>query len=103
MSVLWHREAVGGLWEEMGRLQFDFLVEQGLQPHHKFLDIGCGSMRGGRHFIAHLDPGNYFGVDREAKLLSSGKTELAAQGLLERNQSSPRSPTSTSAAWDDAI
>ena len=55
MSVLWHREAVGGLWDEMGRLQFDFLVAQGLQPHHKMLDIGCGSMRGGRHFVNHLE------------------------------------------------
>ena len=84
MSVLAHREAVGGLWEEMGRLQFDFLVGQGLQPHHKLLDIGCGSMRGGRHFVAHLDPGNYFGVDRDAMLLSAGKSGLAAQGLLAR-------------------
>ncbi len=42
--------AVGGMWEEIGRLQFVFLVEKGLQPHHEMLDIGCGTLRGGRHF-----------------------------------------------------
>ena len=85
MSALWHREAVGGLWDEMGRHQFDFLVGHGLRPHHKLLDVGCGSMRGGRYFIAHLNQGNYFGVDREEALLSAGKSELAAQGLLDKN------------------
>ena len=29
MNQVWHREAVGGLWKEMGRLQFDFLANQG--------------------------------------------------------------------------
>jgi len=27
-----HRELVGGLWDEVGRLQLDFLVREGLQP-----------------------------------------------------------------------
>ena len=35
MNQVWHREAVGGLWEEMGRLQFDFVANQGLKPDHK--------------------------------------------------------------------
>ena len=52
MNQVWHREAVGGLWEEMRRLQFDFLANQGLKPDHKLLDIGCGSMRGGVHFVS---------------------------------------------------
>lgn len=42
-----HRIAVGGMWDEIGKLQFEFMVKQGLKPHHKFLDIGCGSLRGG--------------------------------------------------------
>ena len=43
-----HREFVGGIWEVMGKLQFDFLVKQGLRPNHVFLDIACGSLRAGR-------------------------------------------------------
>jgi len=42
-----HRQAIGGLWEEMGKLQFDYLISQKLMPHHQFLDVGCGSLRGG--------------------------------------------------------
>ena len=42
-----HRDSVGGLWDEVGQLQVDFLVSRGLMQHHKLLDIGCGSLRGG--------------------------------------------------------
>jgi SAM-dependent methyltransferase len=69
---LWHRKAVGGLWDEIGRLQFDYLVSQGLEPHHRLLDVGCGSLRGGVHFIAYLDPDRYSGVDQSAELIDAG-------------------------------
>ena len=39
--------AIGGLWDQMGQHQFDFLKKKGLKPQHKLLDIGCGSLRGG--------------------------------------------------------
>ena len=39
--------AIGGLWDEMGKHQFEFLQSKGLEPQHKLLDIGCGSLRGG--------------------------------------------------------
>ncbi len=64
-----HRDYVGGLWEEMGQLQFDFLVSHGLEPRHTLLDIACGSLRGGVHFIRYLDPGNYLGIEKEAALI----------------------------------
>src|SRR6516165_1422491 len=82
MNKLWHREAVGGLWEDMGRLQLDFLTSQGLKPEHKLLDIGCGSMRGGVHFVSYLEKGNYSGVDRDRALLDAGRIELESHGLL---------------------
>lgn len=62
-------DAVGGLWQQMGQLQFDFLVRQGLKPEHRLLDIGCGTLRGGRHFIRYLNPGNYTGMDISPKAL----------------------------------
>ncbi|MGG6294672.1 hypothetical protein ACQ4M4_09620 [Leptolyngbya sp. AN02str] len=40
-----HRQFIGGLWEELGQLQFDFLKENGLLPEHRLLDMGCGSLR----------------------------------------------------------
>jgi hypothetical protein len=75
-----HREYVGGMWDEIGRLQFDFLVSQGLRPHHYLLDIACGSLRAGTHFIPYLEPGHYLGVDKEADLIRAGvERELGAE------------------------
>jgi hypothetical protein len=80
-----HREAVGGLWEEIGQLQADFLVAQGLMPHHRLLDIGCGSLRGGVKLIRYLDAGHYAGVDLHESLLNAGyDIELAAAGLTHK-------------------
>lgn len=76
-----HRSKVGGLWEEIGQLQFNFMVAQGLKPHHKLLDIGCGCLRGGIHFIEYLDEGNYHGIDKDANLLKAGMGEAKAAGL----------------------
>lgn len=79
-----HREFVGGMWDEVGRLQFDFLRAQGLVPQHRLLDVGCGALRGGIHFVRHLEPGHYCGLDVNASLLEAGKRELAAAGLGQR-------------------
>jgi len=70
-----HRRYVGGLWDPVGRLQLEFLVHRGLLPHHAFLDIGCGALRGGIHLIPYLDPGNYFGMEKQAGLIQAALTE----------------------------
>jgi len=67
-----HRGYVGGKWDELGRLQFDFMVARGLQPEHVFLDVACGSLRGGVHFIRYLDEGNYLGIEKERTLVRRG-------------------------------
>jgi SAM-dependent methyltransferase len=76
-----HRSAVGGMWDEVGQLQFEFLVSEGLAPESHLLDMGCGSLRGGIHFISHLEPGHYFGIDRNPRLLAAGETELERAGV----------------------
>jgi cyclopropane fatty-acyl-phospholipid synthase-like methyltransferase len=76
---------VGGRWDELGRLQFDFLVRQGLSPNQRLLDIGCGCLRGGLHFVRFLEAGNYFGLDMNYSLLEAGRMELAAAGLECKN------------------
>jgi SAM-dependent methyltransferase len=80
----WHRGAVGGMWDTMGRAQFEYLVAEGLQPAHRLLDIGCGSLRAGLHFIEYLDPGNYSGIDTNGALIRGGLGELKKAGLEER-------------------
>lgn len=68
-----HRKCVGGKWDEIGKLQIDFLKEQGLEKNMKFLDIGCGSLRGGRHLIHYLNPYKYFGIDCNQSLVDLGR------------------------------
>lgn len=79
-----HREFVGGLWEEIGALQLDFMTQQGLRPEHLLLDVGCGALRGGIHFARYLDEGHYHGCDINESLLEAGKRELAEADLLHK-------------------
>ena len=76
-----HRKAVGGLWQQMGWYQFGYLIGAGLKPWHYLLDVGCGSLRGGRLFIKYLHPGHYYGLDKETRLIDAGLDELG-QGLF---------------------
>jgi SAM-dependent methyltransferase len=76
--------AVGGMWEEIGELQFEFLVNNSLQPNHKLLDIGCGTLRGGRHFIKYLKAEKYSGIDISPKAIEYGKQLVKQEGLAEK-------------------
>ncbi len=76
-----HRLFVGGEWDKIGRLQFDFMISKGLTPASTLLDIGCGALRGGVHFVRYLDDGNYYGIDINKSLLKAGEQELRSSGL----------------------
>jgi len=76
-----HRWVTGGAWDEMGDLQLRFLVDQGLRPDHHLLDVGCGALRGGVHFVRYLEPGHYCGIERMPALLKAGRRELDRAGL----------------------
>lgn len=76
--------AVGGLWEQMGALQLEFLVKIGLTKEHCLLDIGCGTLRGGRHFIAYLDTGNYTGIDISPRAIQYGLQLVHVEHLSEK-------------------
>lgn len=71
-----HRDYVGGLWDEIGQLQFSFLLDKGLQPDSFLLDIACGSLRLGVKAIPYLRPSHYLGIEKESGLVKAG---------LERN------------------
>lgn len=80
-----HHKRVGGYWKTIGELQFDFLVDHGLEPRHQLLDVGCGALRGGIHFVRYLDPGHYYGIDLNESLLRAGlEHEIPAAGLVDR-------------------
>ncbi|MFC2088718.1 class I SAM-dependent methyltransferase [Calditrichota bacterium] len=79
------KQAIGGMWEEIGQLQFAFLVDQGLKSNNTFLDLGCGSLRGGVHFIRFLDKEKYYGVDISREILNEGKKFMIEEKLDEKN------------------
>src|SRR5438067_3875465 len=81
----WHRRMIRHNvrhWDYLGKLQLDYLVERGLEPGHHLLDVGCGPLRAGVHFIRYLEPGHYAGVDIRPELLEAARTvELPRHGL----------------------
>jgi len=76
-----HRGFVGGLWKQQGQSQLNFLKEHGLNPSHKLVDIGCGCLRGGIHYIKYLDKGNYYGLDINQSLIEAGIQEIKKEAL----------------------
>jgi SAM-dependent methyltransferase len=58
------------------------LLEQGLVPSHKVLDIGCGCLRGGYWCIQFLDAGCYFGIEPNEPMLEMGKRQIVGEDLI---------------------
>jgi cyclopropane fatty-acyl-phospholipid synthase-like methyltransferase len=79
-----HRQFVGGLWHEIGLLQYDFLLSKGLESGNSLLDLGCGTICGGIRLVRYLNSGKYRGIDSNASLLKSGQIELKKE-RLEKN------------------
>lgn len=76
--------AVGGQWEQLGNLQFEYLRDAGLAPHHSLLDIGCGTLRGGRHFIRYLDANRYTGIDISPAAIDYARELVREESLDEK-------------------
>ena len=67
-----HREYIGGNWDAIGTLQFEFLKSKGLVPQNYLLDIACGSLRLGVKAIPYLETGHYLGIEKEPDLVKAG-------------------------------
>lgn len=95
-----HRDVIGGMWDELGTLQHDFLVDQGLKPHHRLVDIGCGSLRAGVPLTRYLDADRYYGIDISRDLLDAGyEREILPAGLGSKL---PPNHLHATADWDVA-
>lgn len=80
-----YRKIIGGLWEELGSLQLEHLRSVGMQPEHRLLDIGCGSLRLGVKAVRFLDAGNYLGTDLNESFLEAGyQREILPAGLGDK-------------------
>jgi SAM-dependent methyltransferase len=79
-------DLVGGEPETLGPWQISLMRQYGLQPLHRLLDLGSGTLRGGLHFIQFLDKGNYVGVEPLTKLVDIGRD------LLQKTNMNNKSP-----------
>lgn len=69
-------------YDLIGAMQFNLLTFLGLRETHYLLDIGCGSLRGGRLFIPYLLPGRYYGMEPAQWLIDDGiKNELGQDSV----------------------
>jgi hypothetical protein len=69
---------------EAGRDRFQaFRKMMHLEPRHRLIDYGCGSLRIGYHMMNYFDPGNYFGLDVTTDFIDIGK-QLIGASLTER-------------------
>jgi SAM-dependent methyltransferase len=73
----------GERYDLMAAAQFSLLTHLGLREHHSLLDVGCGSLRGGRLFIPYLLPERYFGIEPERWVLEEGIREQVGRDQIE--------------------
>ena len=64
-------------------LQFSLLTSLGLRDYHSLLDIGCGSLRGGKLFIPYLLPERYYGIEPLEWLLQEGIKKEVGESQIE--------------------
>ncbi|XP_072996277.1 uncharacterized protein [Typha latifolia] len=78
-----HHSNYGEPWAG-GRDVFEFLASASrITPADHVLEIGCGTLRVGLHFIRYLDPGRFHCLERdELSLMAALHYELPSQGLL---------------------
>jgi SAM-dependent methyltransferase len=70
-------------FDAVGRLQLMMLLQIGLYPSSKVVDIGCGCLRGGYWLIHFLDKGCYFGIEPNTAMLETGIREFIEKDVLE--------------------
>jgi len=79
-----YRAFIGSSWlyDLVAAMQFNLLTALGLREYHYLLDIGCGSLRGGRLFIPYLLPGRYFGIEPETWLIEASIANEIGEDLI---------------------
>jgi hypothetical protein len=86
-------------FETGGRELFIYLVNSGLTPDCKLVDIGCGVLRGGYWLIHFLDPGCYCGIEPH-----KGRLDMGTQVILEPEVVAAKQPRfDTNSSFDTSV
>lgn len=90
IDAIGHRAFVGGfsddLWHRIGKLQYHFLVSNGLRHDQVFYDIGCGSLRLGQFLIPYLDRGHYHGIEQAETLVEQGLSDEFFADIVQQRK-----------------
>lgn len=73
-------------YDLVGVTQFNLLTLFGMRETSTLLDIGCGSLRGGRFSITYLRPGHYFGLDPEDWSVQEGLQAHFGEEMARRKK-----------------
>lgn len=72
------------VFEAVGRMGFTLLLENGLRPSSRVLDVGCGALRLGYWLMRFLDPGGYHGIEPQQEMLRVGLEQIVEPEVVER-------------------
>ena len=87
-----HRVWVGGTagsdedFRESCKFQLGFMIDQGLKRDSVLLDLGCGCLRAGIHFIDYLDKEKYLGLDISEYVVKAGIMHELESGVYEEKK-----------------
>jgi hypothetical protein len=70
-------------FEKSGRELLVYLLNAGLNPNSKVVDIGCGVLRGGYWLIHFLDRDSYYGIEPHVERLEMGLNTILEPETLE--------------------
>lgn len=74
------------LFEDAGRKMLMLLLNEGLMPYSKVLDLGCGCLRGGYWLIRFLDKSCYFGIEPNKNMLKQGIKSLLTPKIMRQKK-----------------
>lgn len=89
---------------DTGLTVFQVLLEQGLKSTDVLCDVGCGSLRVGRHLITYLEHGCYYAIEPNQWLLDAAiENEVGTQPIVKRAHFVNRDDFDISLAYPDTL
>lgn len=67
-----------------GYYHLEFMKRHGVEPHHRFLDFGCGFGRTAIAVVPYLDKGAYVGVDLSKERIRMAEDWISQEKLSDK-------------------
>lgn len=75
-------------FEPAGRMHLGALLQEGLYPHSRVLDLGCGVLRSGYWLIHFLNRGCYHGIEPDRRMLEAGIERIVGREVVDEKEAS---------------